>query len=41
MPPMFRAVPFRDENAFFDEIAGLRARLDADRAQAKPAETRQ
>jgi hypothetical protein len=41
MPPMFRAVPFRGENAFFGEIAGLRARLDTDRAQAKPAETRQ
>ena len=41
MPPMFRAVPFRDENAFFSEIAALRARLDGDRAQAKPAENRQ
>lgn len=38
MPPSFRAIPFRDENAFFGEIADLRARLDHDRNQAKPAE---
>jgi hypothetical protein len=38
MPPSFRAIPFRDENAFFGEIADLRARLDRDRNQAKPAE---
>src|SRR5258708_17098875 len=38
MPPSFRAVPFRDEDAFFGEIADLKARLDLDRNQAKPGE---
>jgi hypothetical protein len=38
MPPSFRAVPFRDENAFFGDIAGLKAKLDRDRNQAKPVE---
>ena len=38
MPPSFRAVPFRDENAFFGEIADLKAKLDRDRNQARPAE---
>ena len=38
MPPSFRVVPFRDENAFFAEIADLKAKLDRDRNQARPAE---
>ena len=38
MPPAFRAVPFRDENAFFRDIADLKAKLDRDRSQAKPVE---
>jgi hypothetical protein len=38
MPPSFRAVPFRDENAFFGDIANLKAKLDRDRNQAKPVE---
>jgi hypothetical protein len=38
MPPSFRAVPFRDENAFFADIANLKAKLDRDRNQAKPVE---
>jgi hypothetical protein len=41
MPPSFRAVPFRDEDAFFGEIADLKARLDRDRTQAGPAEAGQ
>jgi len=36
MPPSFRAVPFRDESAFFADIAGLRASLDRDRNPARP-----
>jgi hypothetical protein len=35
MPPAFRAVPFRDESAFFGGIADLKATLDRDR---KPVE---
>jgi hypothetical protein len=31
MPPAQRAVPLRDENAFFGEIENLKARLDGDR----------
>jgi hypothetical protein len=38
MPPSFRAVPFRDENAFFGDIAALKAKLDLDRNQARPGE---
>jgi hypothetical protein len=38
MPPALRAIPFRDQNAFFGEIAGLKAKLDSDRIQARPAE---
>jgi len=38
MPPSFRAVPSRDEAAFFGEIADLKAKLDRDRNQAKPVE---
>jgi len=38
MPPSFRAVPSRDEAAFFGEIADLKAKLDRDRSQAKPVE---
>jgi hypothetical protein len=36
MPPSLRGVRFRDQNAFFDEIASLKAGLDHDRAQAGP-----
>ena len=39
MPPALRAVPLRDESAFFGKIANLKARLDGDRSQAKPDET--
>jgi Inner membrane component of T3SS, cytoplasmic domain len=35
MPPAFRLVPLRDEAAFFDDIAKVKARLDADRARVK------
>jgi pSer/pThr/pTyr-binding forkhead associated (FHA) protein len=38
LPPEFRLVPLRDENAFFGEIENLKAKLDADRRQAKPDE---
>jgi hypothetical protein len=36
MPPVFRAVPLSDQDAFFGAIAKLKARLDDDRALAKP-----
>jgi Inner membrane component of T3SS, cytoplasmic domain len=35
MPPSFRVVPFRDENAFFADVQNLKAKLDGDRAAAK------
>jgi hypothetical protein len=35
MPPAFRLVPLRDEAAFFDDIAKVKAKLDADRARVK------
>jgi FHA domain len=35
MPPSFRAVPFRDQNAFFADVENLKAKLDSDRAAAK------
>jgi hypothetical protein len=38
MPPSFRAVPLRDENAFFGGIAGLKAELDRDRNPVKQVE---
>jgi hypothetical protein len=38
MPPSFRVAPFRDENAFFGDIADLKAKLERDRNQAKPVE---
>lgn len=38
MPPSFRAVPLRDENAFFGGIADLKAELDSDRKPARPVE---
>jgi hypothetical protein len=38
MPPELRAVPFRDEAAFFGQIANLKAKLDGDRAQARSNE---
>jgi pSer/pThr/pTyr-binding forkhead associated (FHA) protein len=37
MPPSLRAVPLRDENAFFVDIARLKAKLDGDRAKPAPA----
>jgi hypothetical protein len=38
MPPSFRAVPLRDENALFGGIADLKAKLDRDRNSARPVE---
>jgi hypothetical protein len=38
MPPALRAVPLRDETAFFDEIVNIKTKLDGDRAQAQPDE---
>jgi hypothetical protein len=32
MPPALRAVPPKDQDAFFGEIGKLKARLDADRS---------
>lgn len=37
LPPSFRAVALKDENAFFGDIAGLKARLDGDRARPAPS----
>jgi pSer/pThr/pTyr-binding forkhead associated (FHA) protein len=34
MPPAFRAVRLQDQDSFFGAIAGLKATLDSDRAQA-------
>jgi hypothetical protein len=39
MPPSFRAVPFRDEAAFFGAITNLKSKLDSDRLQARPGES--
>ncbi|MGO8911872.1 MAG: FHA domain-containing protein [Bradyrhizobium sp.] len=36
MPPALRAVPVRDQDAFFGEIRNLKARIDSDRSQARP-----
>jgi hypothetical protein len=38
MPPGFRAVSVRDENAFFREVTELKVKLDRDRSEALPAE---
>jgi Inner membrane component of T3SS, cytoplasmic domain len=38
MPPALRLVPLRDESAFFGKIADLKARLDGDRTETRPAE---
>ena len=38
MPPAFRAVSVRDENAFFREVTELKVKLDRDRSEALPAE---
>jgi hypothetical protein len=38
MPPAFRAVSVRDENAFSREVTELRVKLDRDRSEALPAE---
>jgi hypothetical protein len=37
LPPALRLVPLRDEGAFLGDITKLKARLDEDRAQARPA----
>jgi hypothetical protein len=37
LPPRLRLAPLRDETALFADIGKLRARVDADRAQARPA----
>jgi len=39
MPPAFRAVPFRDQAAFFGEIANLKSKLDSDRVEVRLGET--
>jgi hypothetical protein len=36
LPPSFRAVPVREEATFFRDVGDLRARIDADRRDAKP-----
>jgi hypothetical protein len=38
MPPSFRAVPFRDEAAFFGEIGDLKSKLDSDRVEVRLGE---
>jgi hypothetical protein len=40
MPPMLRAVPVRNKDAFFDKIGSLKGELDADRSQSRPGEPR-
>lgn len=35
MPPSLRLVPLRQEQVFFDSVAALKAKLDADRAELK------
>lgn len=40
MPPMLRAVPVSQEEAFFDKIGGLKSELDADRRLARPGDPR-
>jgi hypothetical protein len=37
MPPSLRLVPLRNEQAFFDDMSGLKTKLDADRAEARGA----
>ncbi len=37
MPPSLRLVPIRNEQAFIDDIATMKAKLDADRAEVTPA----
>ncbi|CCD93990.1 conserved membrane hypothetical protein [Bradyrhizobium sp. ORS 375] len=37
MPPSLRLAPVRSEQAFIDDVARLKAKLDADRAELKPA----
>jgi len=39
LPPSFRAVPVREEATFFRDVGDLRARIDADRRDAKPEGT--
>ena len=38
LPPAFRAVPLRAPDAFFADVADLKAKLDADRKQVRPGE---
>ncbi|KJC46146.1 FHA domain-containing protein [Bradyrhizobium sp. LTSP857] len=40
MPPMLRAVPVRNKDAFFDKIGSLKGELDADRSQSRPGDPR-
>ncbi|MGY3452264.1 FHA domain-containing protein [Bradyrhizobium sp. USDA 4353] len=37
MPPSLRLVPLREQQAFFDDLGRMKAKLDADRAELKPA----
>ncbi|CCD85771.1 hypothetical protein; putative membrane protein; putative forkhead-associated (FHA) domain [Bradyrhizobium sp. ORS 285] len=37
MPPALRLVPLREQQAFFDDLERMKAKLDADRAELKPA----
>jgi hypothetical protein len=38
LPPAFRAVPVREEGAFFRDVANLKGKLDEDRSKAGPGE---
>ncbi len=38
LPPVLRAVPLTEPNAFFGEIANLKTRLDSDRVRARPGD---
>jgi hypothetical protein len=40
MPPALRLAPLRDETALFADIGKLKARVDADRAEARSAQAR-
>jgi hypothetical protein len=39
LPPEFRTVPLRTPDRFFDNVANLKAEIDADRSQVIPRET--
>jgi hypothetical protein len=40
LPPALRLVPLQDETAFFADIGKLRTKVDADRAEGRPAAAR-